>query len=92
MVVESRITPEDTPALAAAATAMIDAHLARFSETERAAFWASIRKAYNTPYNPPEKPAKIVQVTPVTVDLSIVDVAPSAVIAQSPLVAEMHAA
>ena len=66
MIVESWITPEETPALAAAATTMIDARLARFGDAERAAFWASIRKAYNTPYNDPNprerpKPVKPVE-------------------------------
>lgn len=53
MTLDLWITPEETPALAAQATALIDARLARFAEAERAAFWASIRKAYNTPYNDP---------------------------------------
>ncbi len=53
MAVESWITPEETPALAEAATAMIEDRLSRFSKPERDAYWASIRKCYNTPYNPP---------------------------------------
>ena len=55
MNVESWISVEETPALAEAAMAVIDARLARFTEAERLAFWASIRKAYNTPYNDPAK-------------------------------------
>lgn len=55
MAVESWITPEETPALAAEATALIDLRLAHVSEQARAAFWTSIRKAYNTPYNTPHK-------------------------------------
>ena len=57
MNVESWITVEETPALAQAAKEAIDGRLARFTDAQRAAFWASIRKAYNTPYNDPVKPA-----------------------------------
>lgn len=53
MPVESWMKPEDAPAFAAEATALIDAVLARLLEADRAAFWASIRKCYNTPYNAP---------------------------------------
>jgi hypothetical protein len=51
-------------ALAAEAMAVIDARLARLTDAERGAFWASIRKAYNTPYNDPEKPAQPKPVEP----------------------------
>ncbi|KQT73705.1 hypothetical protein ASG51_09645 [Methylobacterium sp. Leaf465] len=54
MPAESRIAPDDVPALAAEATALIDAALSRLPEADRAAFWASVRKCYNTPYNDPE--------------------------------------
>ena len=54
MPVESWITPDDTPALAAQAAAHIDATLARLTPAERTAFWASVRKCYNTPYNDPK--------------------------------------
>ena len=57
MVSESWITPEETPALAAAARAVIDDRLQRLSEAGRAAFWLSIRKCYNTPYNDPVRRA-----------------------------------
>ena len=53
MKCESRITLEETPAFAAAATALIDDRLARLGEPARSAYWASVRKAYNTPYNDP---------------------------------------
>lgn len=74
MIVESWITPEETPALAEAATTMIDARLARFGDAERTAFWASIRKAYNTPYNDPNprerpKPVKPVEAPVPTIAL-----------------------
>ena len=74
MIVESWITPEETPALAEAATTMIDARLARFGDAERVAFWASIRKAYNTPYNDPNprerpKPVKPVEAPAPTIAL-----------------------
>ena len=58
MPVESWMNPEDTAALAAEATTLIDTVLARLPEADRAAFWASIRKCYNTPYNDP-KPRKL---------------------------------
>ncbi|CAA2100506.1 hypothetical protein MBUL_00704 [Methylobacterium bullatum] len=54
MPVESWMNPEDTAALAAEATTLIDAVLAHLPEADRAAFWASIRKCYNTPYNDPK--------------------------------------
>ncbi len=54
MPVESWMKPEDAPALAAEATARIDAVLTRLPEADRAAFWSSIRKCYNTPYNDPK--------------------------------------
>lgn len=54
MPVESWMNPEDTAALAAEATTLIDTVLARLPEADRAAFWASIRKCYNTPYNDPK--------------------------------------
>lgn len=78
MNVESWISVEETPALAEAAMAVIDARLARFTEAERLAFWASIRKAYNTPYNDPAKqPGKPAQPKPV--ELQPVEPAPNAV-------------
>jgi len=58
MPVESWITPDDTEVFAAQATDRIDATLSRLDEAERAAFWASVRKCYNTPYNDP-KPRKL---------------------------------
>lgn len=54
MPVESCLSPDDTPVFAAHATAHIDATLDRLGEAERAAFWASVRKCYNTPYNDPK--------------------------------------
>lgn len=82
MNVESWISVEETPALAEAAMAVIDARLARFTEAERLAFWASIRKAYNTPYNDPAKdsgkqPGKTAQPKPV--EPKPVEPAPNAV-------------
>lgn len=59
-VVESWISPEETPALAEAATFLIEERLSRFSPTERAAYWHSVRKCYNTPYNaPPPRSVKL---------------------------------
>ncbi|KAB1073391.1 hypothetical protein [Methylobacterium planeticum] len=53
MPVESWITPEEIPALAAAAAAAIDVALSGLGEAQREAFWHSVRKCYNTPYNDP---------------------------------------
>lgn len=60
MPVESWTQPDDVAALAAEAKAQIDAVLTRLDEAERDAFWASIGKCYNTPYNDP-KPRKLVR-------------------------------
>jgi hypothetical protein len=54
MPAESWIAPDDVPALAAEATALIDTALSRLPEDDRVAFWASVRKCYNTPYNDPK--------------------------------------
>ncbi|RZK88077.1 MAG: hypothetical protein EOO66_18760 [Methylobacterium sp.] len=54
MPAESWIAPDDVPALAVEATALIDATLRRLPEADRVAFWASVRKCYNTPYNDPK--------------------------------------
>ena len=103
MNVESWITVEETPALAAEATALIDTRLARLTDAERDAFWASIRKAYNTPYNEPAKPAQPKPVEPapgaaptaVEIHLPEIDPAidlPAAALAAAALTAEMRAA
>ncbi|MGV7032641.1 hypothetical protein [Methylobacterium symbioticum] len=52
MPVESWIKPDEAPDMAAAATAMIDAALSG-SGLSREAYWAAVRKGYNTPYNDP---------------------------------------
>ncbi|ABY31677.1 hypothetical protein [Methylorubrum extorquens] len=103
MNVESWITVEETPALAAEAMAVIDARLARLTDAERGAFWASIRKAYNTPYNDPEKPAQPKPVEPapgtipsaVEIRLPAIDPSidlPAAALASATFAAEMRAA
>lgn len=101
MNVESWITVEETPALAAEAMAVIDARLARLTDAERGAFWASIRKAYNTPYNDPAKPAQPKPADPapgpsaVEIRLPALDPSidlPAAALASAALAAEMRAA
>ena len=95
MNVESWITVEETPALAAEAMAVIDARLARLTDAERGAFWASIRKAYNTPYNDPvKKPAVPQPVEPAPVgELVLPEIElPAAAIASAALAAEIRAA
>ncbi|GJE28651.1 hypothetical protein [Methylobacterium organophilum] len=98
MTVESWITPEETPSLAQEATEVINTRLARFTDAERAAFWASIRKAYNTPYNDPAprerpKPVKPAEAPPPSVSLPEKDLpeVPLAAIPAAAVLAEMHA-
>lgn len=99
MNVESWITVEETPALAAEAAAAIDARLARLTPAQRDAFWSSIRKAYNTPYNDPVKPAKPQPVEPalgtapaaVEIHIPTLDL-PAAALASASLAAEIRAA
>lgn len=52
MPVESWIKPDEAPDMAATAAAMIDAALTG-SGLSREAYWAAVRKGYNTPYNDP---------------------------------------
>ncbi|WP_375463569.1 hypothetical protein [uncultured Methylobacterium sp.] len=54
MPVDSSTESQDTPALAATAAAMIDAALVG-SGLSREAYWAAVRKGYNTPYNDPPR-------------------------------------
>jgi len=94
MNVESWITVEETPALAQAAREAIEARLARFSAGERDAFWASIVKAYNTPYNDPvKKPAAPQPVEPApVVELVLPEIElPTAAIAAAALAGEIRA-
>ena len=51
---DSWIAPDDVAACAADAIARIDGTLSRLTEADRDAFWASVRKCYNTPYNDPK--------------------------------------
>lgn len=53
MPVESWIKPDEAPEMAASATAMIDAALTG-SGLAHDAYWAAVRKGYNTPYNDPQ--------------------------------------
>ncbi|TXN20542.1 hypothetical protein [Methylobacterium sp. WL9] len=98
MAVESWISPEETPVLAEAATAMIEDRLSRFSKPERDAYWASIRKCYNTPYNPPasKRSAKAASVEVSVIAISSVDLPPievqAAALASSALSGDSQAA
>lgn len=95
MPVESWTKPEETPALAATATAMIDAALVG-SGLSRDAYWAAVRKGYNTPYNDPQpKPAPPVQpkpVPPVRIDLKEAVPLPVSAMAAPAPAAEIHVA
>lgn len=79
MSIESWMKPEEVADLAAHASAMIDAALVG-TALSRDAYWAAVRKGYNTPYNDPPRrapapaaigvtvhPADVAEVTPMVV-------------------------
>ncbi len=85
MAIESWMKPDEVPDLAAHATAMVDAALVG-TDLSRDAFWAAVRKGYNTPYNDP--PRKKTAVTAIPADVMSPDVIPVAVASDSaPVVA-----
>lgn len=78
MPVESWISQEETPALAAEAVNQIDAALSRLTPQERDAFWSSVRKCYNTPYNdPPSRRTAVAPSEETSVALAAIPVGPS---------------
>ncbi|MEA1831433.1 hypothetical protein U8607_04990 [Methylobacterium durans] len=89
MPLESCITPDETAALAAAARAQIDAALTGHPSTDREAYWASVRKAYNTPYNdpPPRKRPAAIEIPAAPPELP----APAVIAALGAPPAEIHA-
>ena len=80
MPVESWINPDETPDMAASATAMIDAALTG-SGLAREAYWAAVRKGYNTPYNDPPRKASPVAAAAISVSDEAVPVAVLAAVA-----------
>lgn len=95
MPIESWTKPEDANALAAHATAMIDAALVG-TALAREAYWAAVRKGYNTPYNdPPREPAATVRTvalaTPAAEAETMPESAPLPVAAMAALTAEARA-
>jgi len=70
MTVESWIKPDEAPEMAASATAMIDAALVG-SGLARDAYWAAVRKGYNTPYNDPQPRTAAVSVVEPTVTIAV---------------------
>lgn len=85
MSIESFMKPEEVADLAAHATAMIDAALVG-TDLSRDAYWAAVRKGYNTPYNdPPRRRA-----TPAAV--VVADIAPVPVEEAAPVVVSPAAA
>ena len=102
MPVESWTKPEETPALAATATAMIDAALVG-SGLSRDAYWAAVCKGYNTPYNDPQSKTELqpktearstaasAQQPPVRIDLAETASLPVAAMAAHNAAAEVHA-
>ncbi|MCJ2036362.1 hypothetical protein [Methylobacterium sp. J-068] len=82
MPADSWIAPDDVPALAAEAIARIDGTLSRLTDTDRDAFWASVRKCYNTPYNDP-KPRALPRVRDLAPDLAPVAPEPQAAQAEA---------
>ena len=82
MPVESWLRPEEVSDLAARATAMIDAALTGSGLT-REAYWAAVRKGYNTPYNdPPRRQAVPAQpnAVPMAIGETVEQVAAAAVV------------
>lgn len=69
MSIESFMKPEEVADLAAHATAMIDAALVG-TDLSRDAYWAAVRKGYNTPYNDPPKRRAVPGAVPVEVTVS----------------------
>ncbi|WP_375454688.1 hypothetical protein [uncultured Methylobacterium sp.] len=94
MPIDSRTLPEETSALAATAAAMIDAALSG-SGLSRDAYWAAVRKGYNTPYNDPPRtrPAPASASAPLTIVLAEPEATPplpvAAMVPQA--LAEFHA-
>jgi hypothetical protein len=78
MPLESWISEEEAPVLAAEAVSQIDAALSRLAPAERDAFWSSVRKCYNTPYNdPPSRRAAVASPEEATVSLAAIPLGPA---------------
>lgn len=95
MPIESWTKPEDAPGLAAHATAMIDAALVG-TALAREAYWAAVRKGYNTPYNDPtRKPVAPARTEAVATAPTTAETAPESpplpVAAMAAMVAEVRA-
>lgn len=69
MSIESWMTPEEVADLAAHASAVIDAALVG-TDLSREAYWAAVRKGYNTPYNDPPKRRALPNAVPAPAGLS----------------------
>lgn len=93
MPIESWTEPGDASALAAHATAMIDAALVG-TALAREAYWAAVRKGYNTPYNePPRRPAVLrgAHAVPAPAAEIVPDAMPLPVAAMAAMTAEARA-
>lgn len=53
------VTPDQLRGLEAAGEAALNAALGRLSAREREAYWASVRRAYNAPYNDAVKTPRV---------------------------------
>lgn len=90
MSIESWMKPEEVADLAAHASAVIDAALVG-TDLSREAYWAAVRKGYNTPYNdPPRRGGGLAKVAEEP-DPVQVDEVPPVVVAPAVIAAELRA-
>lgn len=90
MSIESWMKPEEVADLAAHASAMIDAALVG-TDLSREAYWAAVRKGYNTPYNdPPPRVAPLATVAEEPGPVQV-DEVPPVVVAPAVIAAEFRA-
>lgn len=90
MSIESWMKPEEVADLAAHASAVIDAALVG-TDLSREAYWAAVRKGYNTPYNDPPRRRAAPAVVQVEAQVEAEDVSP-VLVAPAVAAAELRAA
>ncbi|MGC5781472.1 hypothetical protein [Methylobacterium sp. NFXW15] len=90
MSIESWMKPEEVADLAAHASAVIDAALVG-TDLSREAYWAAVRKGYNTPYNDPPRRRAAPPVVQVEAQIEADDVSP-VLVAPAVAAAELRAA
>lgn len=90
MSIESWMKPEEVADLAAHASAVIDAALVG-TDLSREAYWAAVRKGYNTPYNDPPRRRAATAAVQVEVQIKADAVSP-VLVAPAVAAAELRAA